>query len=313
MNTKIGFKAIFLIISIIFISIVVFSPIAHAQYWIDLPPYNTLWPLWSPALSPIDPISGEPVPLVSSLDSTTILPVVPGLTWDPSLPYPWLLYNTASSGLAYYDPFTGINLWPAPSLLDEAGLPAPISLPPDYQALSPIDYGVAAWILTNLAVANNSFLLSPFGLFQAKSGWFLPPATTYLTPLDILGPELAAIPGIFDPVLLTQPAPVPTLPVPTVPILTAPLPTAPIPIAPLPTLPVQTLIAPTAPVPTAPVPVILPPTAPVPTIPVPTTPVATAPITPIPVTAPVPVPPPTVTGVTVVPIATVSGLFLFPF
>ena len=105
MTTKIGFKATFLLILILFIGIVLYLPIAQAQYWVELPPYNTLWPLWSPALSPIDVISGEPVPLVSSLASTTILPVAPGLTWDPSLPYPWLLYNTAASGVVSELPF----------------------------------------------------------------------------------------------------------------------------------------------------------------------------------------------------------------
>lgn len=23
-----------------------FIPVAHAQYWAAIPPYNTLWPLW---------------------------------------------------------------------------------------------------------------------------------------------------------------------------------------------------------------------------------------------------------------------------
>ncbi|MGA1825672.1 MAG: hypothetical protein ACMUIP_13520 [bacterium] len=339
MITKIGFKSTFLLILILFIGIVSYAPIAQAQYWVELPPYNTLWPLWSPALSPVDAITGEPVPIVSSLASSTILPVVPGLTWDPALPYPWLLYNTAASGLAYYDPFTGINLWPAPYLLDEAGAPAPISLPDNYAALSPVDYGAAAWILSNLALANNSFLLSPFGLLEVKPGWYLPPSINFLSPLDILGAELAAIPNIFDPVLLTQPAPIPIAPVPTVPLPIAPLPTAP-----LPTVPIQTLLAPTAPVPTAPIPLLPPPTvptpaipaptplaptAPVPTLPLPITPLPTAPVPTIPLpTAPIPIvpvptipvttivpviPPPTVTGVIIAPTATISGLFLFPF
>ncbi|MGA1865209.1 MAG: hypothetical protein ACMUHX_09120, partial [bacterium] len=29
-----------------------------AQYWALMPPYNVLWPLWSPALSPINPLTG---------------------------------------------------------------------------------------------------------------------------------------------------------------------------------------------------------------------------------------------------------------
>jgi len=85
-----------LIRSIIICTILFFIciPSSHAQLdWWPLPPYNTLWPLWSPVLSPLNAF-GIPVPIVNSLKPDTVLPVQPGLTWDPALKYPWLLYNT---------------------------------------------------------------------------------------------------------------------------------------------------------------------------------------------------------------------------
>ena len=65
-----------------------------ARYWEILPPYNVLWPLYSPPLSPIDPVSGVATPLISELTANTILPVQPGIAWDPSQDVYWLLYNT---------------------------------------------------------------------------------------------------------------------------------------------------------------------------------------------------------------------------
>ena len=47
--------------------------------WVALPPYNVMWPLWSPALSPISPITGLTTPLLTSLTRNTVLPVQPGL------------------------------------------------------------------------------------------------------------------------------------------------------------------------------------------------------------------------------------------
>ncbi|MGA1869332.1 MAG: hypothetical protein ACMUJM_12400 [bacterium] len=193
-------------------ALILYLPHAHAQNWVELPPYNTLWPLWSPALSPIDAGTGLPTPIVTSLASDTLLPIAPGLTWDPSLPYPWLLYNTFS-GLAYFDPLAGINLWPAPSLLDDAGNPAAIALPPDYANLPPTD---GIWLVNNVPTANLYYRL------YFTSIPVIPPTTpitgptnsvlaTLLTPLDILGPTLG-VPTILAPPL---PLPIPTAPVPT--------------------------------------------------------------------------------------------------
>lgn len=126
-------------IAIIFIG----TPLVQAQYWEALPPYNLLWPLWSPVLSPV-PATGMPipVPLITSLDNTTILPVQPVLAWDPAQQYPWLLYNTPASfggGLIYFDAFYGLNPFPPPYLLDAAGLPAPVALPVGFSGLSPTE------------------------------------------------------------------------------------------------------------------------------------------------------------------------------
>ncbi|MGA1871546.1 MAG: hypothetical protein ACMUJM_23715 [bacterium] len=162
----------------IFIISTMFFSITHAQNWTPLPPYNTLWPLWSPILSPIDPVTGIPVPIVSDLFPTTVLPVQPGLTWDPELSYPWLLYNTPL-GMAYYDPVDGVNLWPPIYLFDSSG-PLPISLPLDYASLAPID---SSWLTTNVPIANDAFIsyLKPV---------VLPPTTLppLITPPTIIPP-----------------------------------------------------------------------------------------------------------------------------
>lgn len=178
-----------------------------AQNWQALPPYNTLWPLWSPALSPVDPLTGIPTPIVSALYKTTVLPSQPALTWDPAWPNPWLLYNTPS-GMLYYDPLYGINLWPPTYLINPVtGAPVPISLPSGYPALAPT---AATWIQTTIPIANSTYLAaypsfappSPLPFSTAlllslgattipTSIPALPPAaTSLLSPLAILGTAL---------------------------------------------------------------------------------------------------------------------------
>jgi len=219
---KIKINFLFSLIFFVLILLVV-APVAHAQNWIEMAPYNTLWPLWSPVLSPINDITGLPTPVVSSLFPNTQLPVMPALTWDPSMPYPWLLYNTLQ-GMTYFDPLAGINLWPAPSLLDSAGLPAPLVLPPDYANLPPTD---ATWLANNVITANNNFLLSYPSFLPAFAGpaWLnLPPTLSdLLTPLDILGPILGVPSALAPAPIPLPPAPIPLPPVPTIP--TIPIPT----------------------------------------------------------------------------------------
>ena len=136
-----------LFISLIFaimISIEFLRPTAtKAQYWTPLPPYNVLWPLYSLPLAPIDPVTGIATPLVSELTANTILPVQPGIAWDPCQPTPWLLYNrppTFGGGLLWFDWQYGLNPWPPVYLTDPiTGAPAPITWISTWTLLAPWD------------------------------------------------------------------------------------------------------------------------------------------------------------------------------
>ncbi|MGA1794954.1 MAG: hypothetical protein ACMUIL_03745 [bacterium] len=156
-------------------------PVSQAQYWEALPPYNLLWPLWSPALSPVAATGMPvPVPLVSSLDNTTILPVQPALVWDPAQMYPWLMYNIPSAfggGLAYFDAFYGLNPFPPPYLLDTAGAPLPIGLPVDFDLLPPtgIDDFAPYMLFGNFFFANH-YGVDIASLLTAAQIWGFPPS-----------------------------------------------------------------------------------------------------------------------------------------
>lgn len=91
---------------------IIFSQNIHAQYWIALPPYNVLWPLWSPSLSPTDPITGVATPLLSLVYKESILSVQPCLVWNIKNTQPLLLYNRptqSGGGIVYYDPINDIK------------------------------------------------------------------------------------------------------------------------------------------------------------------------------------------------------------
>ena len=155
------------------------TPLSHAQYWEALPPYNLLWPLWSPVLSPIAPTGMPvPVPLVSSLDNTTVLPVQPALVWDPAQMYPWLLYNTPDTfggGLTYFDAFYGLNPFPAPYLVDAAGVPAPIGLPVDFDLLPPTEIAnFAPYLLFGNFFFANQYGVDITTLLTAANIWGFP-------------------------------------------------------------------------------------------------------------------------------------------
>lgn len=190
------FLALSFVFALICLTFTFVSTIQAQDYWTALPPYNTLWPLWSPALSPFDAVTGIPTPIVSSLASSTVLPVQPGLTWNPSLEYPWLLYNTPV-GLAYFDPLYGVNSWPPSSLLDSAGAPLPITLPDLYGSLPPTS---SLWLQQNVLFANSYFLQAyPSLLLAADSAALLAAAPTLLPP------------AIFGALTLGLPLPVTTL------------------------------------------------------------------------------------------------------
>lgn len=160
------------------------TTISTTANWAALPPYNTLWPLWSPALSPVNPATGLPTPVVTSLYPSTVLPVQPGLTWHPSLGHPWLLYNTPM-GMAYYDPYQGINLWP-PSILESSitGLPITITLPPSYASLPATP---AWWLLGNVPAANWEYVtVYPSFHTSALTSPVAPALSSLLTPSALL-------------------------------------------------------------------------------------------------------------------------------
>ncbi|MGA1839786.1 MAG: hypothetical protein ACMUIU_04090 [bacterium] len=167
-------------------SLLIGSPIVHAQNWVATPPYNLLWPLWSPVLSPVDPVTGLPTPLLSSVTRNTFLPVEPIMLWDPVLRgFPYMLYNIPQplgGGMVFFDQYYGLNPWPPSYLIDPAtGLPNPIALPTGFGALSPTPLDPFADFVT---IANLYFLAEyPPGLFATSVSnllttaeiWGLPP------------------------------------------------------------------------------------------------------------------------------------------
>jgi hypothetical protein len=174
------------VLSIIVILAIAVSyvPAARAQNWSVMPPYNLLWPLWSPILSPLNALTGLPTPLISSLTKNTLLPVQPALAWDPSRLYPWLFYNVPSilgGGLNYFDPYYGMNTWPPASYLDSlTGLPVGLTPPLGYSLLAPTDISafgpfVNTANLSYLALYPTTQFGTPFtSLLTAAQIWGLP-------------------------------------------------------------------------------------------------------------------------------------------
>ncbi len=167
---------------IILLAVLIFCATSiNAQNWFALPPYNLLWPLWSPALSPVNPITGLATPLINELTANTVLPAQPGLIWDPfTFPKgpPWLLYNVPANfggGLVYWDLVYGLNPFPPSYLLNASGLPIPITLKPNYAALLPTKTkGFATWVdIANILYAS-TYDISTLGLLTAVQIWGLP-------------------------------------------------------------------------------------------------------------------------------------------
>ncbi len=160
--------------------ILIDSPLIHAQYWASIPPYNLLWPLWSPALSPPDPITGLPIPLVTELEYDTILPAQPGLAWNIALDHPWAMYNIPlafGGGLAFFDITYGFNTFPPPSFLDPVtGLPAPITLPLGWSLYLPTKLkGFEFFIPLANAVYSTRYGVPISSLLTSADIWGLPP------------------------------------------------------------------------------------------------------------------------------------------
>jgi hypothetical protein len=203
MYPKNGWEKNILILIICVAFGIIYSSTALCQYWVAMPPYNTLWPLWSQVLSPMDPTTGLLTPIVGSLEPNIMLPVQPALTWNPALPYPWLLYNTPI-GMIYYDVMFGINMWPHSSLIDPmTGGPLPIMLPANFSSLPPTD---STWILNTVPVANDFYQASyPYynflGTLSLPAIINLPPITPlsldqYLAMFPITTPS--AIPSVLS-------------------------------------------------------------------------------------------------------------------
>lgn len=164
----------------------------QAQDWAIMPPYNLLWPLWSPVYSPPDPVTGAPTPLLSEITSSTILPVQPCYLFNPNgwefpMGYvqPWLLYN-GPTGVVYYDTVFGINPFPPPDLLDPVtGAPAPIALPLNWSTLAipPLSLALYTFELGNLSYLlayGNGLGVDPFSLLTYYDVYGVPGV---LTPL----------------------------------------------------------------------------------------------------------------------------------
>ena len=160
----------------------VFSTVSFAQLWQAIPPYNVLWPLWSPVLSPPNPVTGTPTPLVSSLTKTTFLPMQPALVWDPVKTYAYSIYNipwVLGGGLLWFNWLFGLNPFPPSYLVDEVtGAPLPIALPLGYEALPPLDPRDE---LPNILGGNLTYL------FQYPPFIFGTPLSSLLTASDIWG------------------------------------------------------------------------------------------------------------------------------
>jgi len=154
----------------------------QAQYWQALPPYNLLWPLWSPALSPVNPITGIATPLINTLDVNTILPVQPVLALDPAFDLPYLLYNIPiawGGGMTYFDPYFGLQPFPPDYLLDPLiGGPLPLTLPTGFAAISPTP------LLTTTLYYANLLYISKYPYLGLG---VLNPITNLLTPGEIWG------------------------------------------------------------------------------------------------------------------------------
>lgn len=175
------FWVIFSIV-IILSTVVLATTKIEAQYWTNLPPYNLLWPLWSPPLSPLDPITKSPTPLVSWLDRNTILPVQPAVVWD-NVAFPkgpvWMLYNTPPAfggGLLYWTSLYGLNPFPPGYLTTPSGYPIPNALAPGFSYLLPTKTKhFVSWVQVANLLYSSQYGVPLTSLLTAADLWGVPP------------------------------------------------------------------------------------------------------------------------------------------
>lgn len=181
------FKKKYLILLLFFPIIMglAFAPGVQAQNWANMPPYNLLGPLWSPTLSPPDPVTGVPTPILTELTGSTILPVQPVMAlhinsyeWPMGIIMPWFFFN-GPFGVIFFDSFYGLNLWPDPSFLDTAGNPIAVPLPIGWSynplpLLKESQYLFELANLTYLVAYGNQLNVDPASLLTFADIWGLP-------------------------------------------------------------------------------------------------------------------------------------------
>ncbi|MGA1867939.1 MAG: hypothetical protein ACMUJM_05255 [bacterium] len=182
-------RIVFIVMTLTILLIALLVAGAQADYWTAMPPYNVLWPLWSPALSPENPVTGVATPLVNAVTRHTILPVQPAMLWDPASPeanngpLPWLAYNTPlalGGGLLIWDQYYGMRPFPPDYMVDPVtSTPVPIPLPLSYWLLRPIEFeeiNAYHFVLGNLVYAN-TYGVPLLNLLTPQEFWGLPPLT----------------------------------------------------------------------------------------------------------------------------------------
>lgn len=201
-------KNLLLCLLILIISIIFFmNSSVSAQWWESIPPYNLLWPLFVPELSPVDALSGLPTPIVNTLQRDTVLPKWPVWVWNPNRSYPYFLFNGPwTSNLQFYDYYSGFHPFPDPTNVTIPPITLPANWPFAVPPFSQVDFAIMANTATLTyvveALYKNILLYDPLTL---TLGTPLTPAAPFypftigyrqiLDPLQLIGNPPAIWPG----------------------------------------------------------------------------------------------------------------------
>lgn len=170
-------KGYLLCLSVLFLLVTFSYSTGYSQaYWQAMAPYNVLWPTWPSVLNSYDWLTGQNYPLVSSIYSTTQLPVQPSWVWNPSLNYPYFLYNAPASlggSVYYFDALTGFAPWSNMSILTP---PATyyFSIPP-FSSLQFSGYNTDANLGYATATSGIVDAISYTSLLTGSTLWGTPP------------------------------------------------------------------------------------------------------------------------------------------